>query len=294
MSIEITIPGGTARRLLTGGKYCPDDILVTAEGTLLPELENPGTAADLMEGKELLDGGGEPVVGTFTLAEELAAQDALLEQISEALDGKVGGGGAAPDPTAGYTRLEYAASDGESYILTDFIADDTCGAEMVVSFPHFADHTWMGSREDSGSTRFFAPYAYSSSIWYAGFNGNVKISASTAVGSVYRCQANFLNSRLTTVHDEAGVLKGSSALSETLTAHTYPICIFTQNYEGIPRTPRIFSLYSARCSRGNEVVREYIPCRRESDGMVGLFEKYTGTFLEPLGGVLTGGPDVDW
>lgn len=32
MSIDITIPGGQSRRLLTGGKYCPDDIVVTATG----------------------------------------------------------------------------------------------------------------------------------------------------------------------------------------------------------------------------------------------------------------------
>lgn len=270
----------------------PGEITGIQTGTVLPELSNPGAEEDLMEGKELLDGAGEPVVGAFTLAAELAAQDALLAQISEALDGVVGG--SAADPTAGYTRLEYVASDGAAYVLTDFVADNTCGAEMVVSFPHFADHTWMGSREDSGSTRFFAPYAYSASIWYAGFNGNVKISASTAINTIYRCQINFLDSRLTTVHDEAGTLKGSTSLSDTLTAHSYPICIFTQNYEGIPRTPRIFNLYSVRCSRGYEVVREYIPCRRESDGMVGLFEKYTGTFLEPQGGTLTAGPDVDW
>lgn len=32
MSVEITIPGGEKRRLLTAGKYCPADIMVTAEG----------------------------------------------------------------------------------------------------------------------------------------------------------------------------------------------------------------------------------------------------------------------
>jgi len=31
--ISITIPGGTTKRLLTAGKYCPSDILVTAEGS---------------------------------------------------------------------------------------------------------------------------------------------------------------------------------------------------------------------------------------------------------------------
>lgn len=205
------------------------------------------------------------------------------------------GSAAEPDPREQYQRVEYITSDGEAYILTDFVADNTCGAEMVVSFPYFADHTWMGSRNDSGSTRFFAPYAYSASIWYAGFNGNVKISASTQIETIYRCQVNFLNSRLTTVHDEAGTLKGSASISGTLTAQTYPICIFTQNYEGIPRTPRIFGLYSARCSKGYDVVREYIPCYRKSDGVIGLYEKFTGTFLENQGtGAFTKGADVDW
>lgn len=32
MSIDITIQGGTSKKLLTGGKYCPEDIIVTAEG----------------------------------------------------------------------------------------------------------------------------------------------------------------------------------------------------------------------------------------------------------------------
>lgn len=32
MSFDITIPGGQSRRLLTGGKYCPDDIVVTVTG----------------------------------------------------------------------------------------------------------------------------------------------------------------------------------------------------------------------------------------------------------------------
>lgn len=205
------------------------------------------------------------------------------------------GGASGQDPRELYQKVEYIKSDGTAYILTDFIADNTCGIEMVTSFPNFADHTWSGSREDSGNTRFFAPYAYSTSIWYAGFNANVKISASTKINTIYRCQANFLNSRLATVYDEAGILKGSTSISDTLTVHTYPICIFTQNYAGVPRTPRIFNLYSARCSRGFDVVREYIPCYRKSDGTIGLYEKYTGTFLTNMGtGAFAKGPDAEW
>lgn len=31
--LNITIPGGESRRLLTGGKFCKDDIVVTATGS---------------------------------------------------------------------------------------------------------------------------------------------------------------------------------------------------------------------------------------------------------------------
>lgn len=229
------------------------------------------------------------------ITEEVSAQEYLIQQIRREINGKGTAGGGTDANLNLYQRVEYIKSDGEAYILTDFIADNTCGAEMIVSFPNFADHTWMGSRKDSGNTRFYAPYAYSSSIWYAGFNGNVKISASTAVGNVYRCQVNFLNSRLSTVYDEAGTLKGSATLSETLTEQVDPICIFTQNYAGTPRAARILNLYSARCSQGHEVVREYIPCYRKSDGVIGVYEKFTGEFLANAGtGAFTKGADIDW
>lgn len=91
----LTIPGGESKRLKTGGKYCPDDIVVTAEGTALPELTNPGTAVDLMDGKQMIDGSGNVVDGSFTITEEISEQDSLIEQIKTALRGKASGGGSS-------------------------------------------------------------------------------------------------------------------------------------------------------------------------------------------------------
>lgn len=241
-------------------------------------------------GKVLIDLTADTVTPE-TLAEGVIAHD----KSGALIVGTMKSGETEPDPRVLYQRVESITSDGASYFITDFIADNACGMEMVISFPAFADHTWSGSRVDSGNTRFFAPYAYSASIWYAGFNGNVKISASTQIETIYRCQTNFLDSRLATVYDGAGALKGSASISDTLTVHTYPICIFTQNYAGTPRTPRISTLYSARCSKGSDVVREYIPCYRKSDGVIGLYEKFTGAFLENHGtGTFTKGADIEW
>lgn len=90
---KITIGGRATVRLPTAGKYCDRDIVITAEGVDLPELSNPGTAEDLMAGKELLDGEGKIVTGSFSLEPELSTQDALIEQIKTALQNKA----AVPD-----------------------------------------------------------------------------------------------------------------------------------------------------------------------------------------------------
>ena len=138
MSFDITIPGGQSRRLLTGGKYCPDDIVVTATGggAELPELSNPGTAGDLMAGKQLLDGAGVPITGTFTIAQELAEQAALIEQIASELAGKTSSGSDLP---GGYRRCDFIQFDGSNMIDTGIIGDQDTQI--------FASFTWENSTQ---------------------------------------------------------------------------------------------------------------------------------------------------
>lgn len=243
MSINITVDGGTSKRLLTAGKYCADDIMITATG----------------------------------------------------------GGSSEPDPRDQYQRVEYITSAEEGtypYILTDFIVDNTCGAEIIASFPAMADRIPMGSREDSGSTRFYVVYPLSTSSVYYGFNSGSSISCTTKVNTIYRLQTNFLNSRLVCVYEENGTRKANANINATLTPHSVPLAIFGYHSaaSGAVTSKREYKLYSARCSRGHEVVREYIPCYRKSDGEVGLYEKFTGAFLTNAddGSAFTKGADIDW
>ena len=68
MSVHrITVEGNSSIRLPVGGTYCDRDIIVTVEGgdAELPELTSPGTSADLLTGKQMIDGEGNIVEGTM-------------------------------------------------------------------------------------------------------------------------------------------------------------------------------------------------------------------------------------
>ena len=238
--INITIEGGTSKRLLTAGKYCPDDIVVIASG-----------------------------------------------------------GSSEPDLRELYQRVEYITSASEEtypYLVTDFVADNDSGVEVIASFPNMADRIPMGSREDSGATRFYCIYPLSTSSCYYGFNSGSSISCTTKVNTIYRLQTNFLNSRLACVYEEDGTRKVNASINATLATQTVPVAIFGyySGTSGGVTSKREYKLYGARCSRKLEVVRGYYPCYRKSDRVYGLFEKITGTFLAPETGAFIGGAEIDW
>lgn len=210
-----------------------------------------------------------------------------------------GGGGGEPDPRANYQRVEYIESAEEGtypYIITDFYGDNSCGLEVIASFPVMQDRIPMGSREDGNATRFYCVYPLSANSIYYGFNTGVTISCQLKVNTIYRCQTNFLNSRLVNVYEQSGTRKGGGSISATMTQQTAPVSIFGYNSasSGGVSSKREYKLYSARCSRGHEVVREYIPCYRKSDGFVGVYEKFTGQFLTPVTGAFAHGAEIDW
>jgi hypothetical protein len=98
------------------------------------------------------------------------------------------------------------------------------------------------------------------------------------------------------VFEMDGTRRASVSLNATLTEQSAPVSIFGYNSasSGLVSSKREFKLYSARCSRGHDVVREYIPCYRKSDGVAGVYEKFTGEFLAPVTGSFVTGAEIDW
>ncbi len=212
----------------------------------------------------------------------------------------VASGSTTPAYQTLYQRVEYiesAEAETYPYIITDFCGDNSSGLEIIASFPKMHDRIPMGSRENSDATRFYCVYPLSTSSIYYGFNTGTTISCALKVDTIYRLQTNFLNSRLVNVYEANGTRKGGGSISATLTQQTAPVSIFGYNSasSGQVTSKREFKLYSARCSRGHEVVREFIPCYRKSDGVIGLYEKFTDTFYTNDGtGSFAKGEDIEW
>ena len=192
-----------------------------------------------------------------------------------------------------YQRVEYIyrkASGG--WFRTDFLADNQSGLELSYSVPSFSDTATMGSRNSSVTNgRCYIFYPRAATVGYIGWNSAQSWSVSTEANTQYITRLNWLNSRKAVILNADGSTKATKSISGTLVQHTSPIDICT--YAG--SSGRAMSLYGARLSQGSEVVREYIPCYRKSDGEIGLYETFSGQFLPSrVSGGFTKGEDIDW
>lgn len=271
MSHNITVESGSSVRLPTAGKYCDRDIVVTATG------------------------------GTEDLDAVLTEQEELIATLQDTLRGKAAGGGEIkPDPSKEYQRIAYIESTTSCRIDTDIFADNETGMELTAKYPALADRVPMGSRLDGNATRYYAPYPLSANSFYYGFNAGVTKSTGAVANALYRSSLNFLNNRVATVKDEAtNAMEFADMLTSTLSTQTAPIGIFcylrVTNGATTLQSSRDMIFYGARISQGREIVREYIPCYRKSDGEIGLYETFTGQFLTNKGsGTFMKGDDVEW
>ena len=203
------------------------------------------------------------------------------------------------DPRQEYQRVESLYTAGGSsggWFLTDFIPNNTSGMELTFSVPSFSDVATMGTRTSASNTRCYIFYPRATTVGYVGWNTAQSWSITTKANTKYITRLNWLASKKAVLLNADGSTVGTKSVSNTLTQQVTPVSVCRyNNATNTPSGGRAMTVYGFRFTQGSEIVREYLPCYRKSDGVIGVYETYTDTFVESqVANGFTKGADIDW
>lgn len=181
-----------------------------------------------------------------------------------------------------YTNVEYIQSTGTQYILTDIVPDDTTGVYAKLSSQNTAlDSIYFGSKGE-GDTRFTSGNVENSgNRLYYGWNTIAEVSKRQIimVNSIYTFKMNYLNDRK--IYFNENIIENNLP---ALGQNNYPISIFTNNNSGTVSTAKSkIKLYELKISEGNKIKYNLIPCYRNKDKEIGLYDLINNKFYTNSG-----------
>ena len=186
----------------------------------------------------------------------------------------------------GYTQLDYIQSVGTNVIKTGVIPTSNTDIEVDISNISF-------------NNQFGSPFGYrtagTNQIWcYIDPSNNNKFQARWGNTSY---STNFVysnNARIKIRQNKNGlyindVLQTSAFTTTTISANK-DINIFSTNNDGTNQWNITAKLYSARIWENDVLIRDFIPCYRNSDNVVGLYDLINNIFYSHSGtGAFVGG-----
>lgn len=193
-----------------------------------------------------------------------------------------------------YTNLEYIESTGTQYINTGYIP--TSMTDMEIEFAYIGTNdastsVWYpicGERSGGGST--YLGFWVNRNDFKIAVNYGVYDSGNSSTQSISRnARFNLKNS------GSKFYLNGNMFTSSTtqVTKGTTPIYIFTiGNGSGVENRHVLMKLYSFKIYENNVLVRNMLPCIRNSDNTVGLYDLVNNKFYtnEGEGEFIKGNP----
>ena len=172
-----------------------------------------------------------------------------------------------------YERLEYIQSNNKQCIDTKVVGKPglTVTADFAVMSGSGTDCILVGSRQTSGGNNRFYPIGYDGSKFRFVYAQTWQTAASAfTVGQRY-----FVESSVDTEKQELKI-DGTVAVSKTLTnvpTTTYNMFLFDGNVAGgRSGWGSTIRLYGSTITVGENLVRDFVPVKRVSDGAIGLLD----------------------
>ena len=194
---------------------------------------------------------------------------------------------------AGYTRLEYVQSSGSQYVNTGVSSGTNITAEIC----------WKSLMNAQTESKFVfgTRKAWQQSMLFVSHqcrndgvsDSGIRYAWGANAYSTQTFPSDFASQRLSASEAMMGTNRVWTPPSATF-ANTYPMYVFTLNNAGSPSTAyaSIQLKWLRICDNGEEV-RMFVPARRNSDSVAGLYDQVTSNFYPSASSTaLIAGPEV--
>lgn len=191
-----------------------------------------------------------------------------------------------------FQQVEYVESTGTQYINTGIKLNNNTRVviDFAISSSSTEDGALFGARSGGGSTDTYIIWANNNqgsanvSFVFGGSTNQQSLSTDTRYSVDVSANGMLID----------GVMIGNAPTQATFSG-SYTAILFGMSSGGAFDS-RGFKgkVYSAKIYQKGELMRDYVPCYRKSDNIIGLFDKVTGVFYTNAGtGTFVKGGDVE-
>ena len=189
-----------------------------------------------------------------------------------------------------YQRVEYLESTGTQYINTGIVASNDTGISINYRYTQSGNAPICGVLQRVGErTDSFLVTSYNgqtSSTLLMAHSGALFSGDNITLNVDYHCKINYLNDGSFYLDGKRVGEVGQNGLINA------PILIFARlNSQDNTKAVSKSRIYYVEFTEGDAVSHKFIPCRRKSDGKLGMYDSVSGAFFTNAGKgeFLTGG-----
>lgn len=186
----------------------------------------------------------------------------------------------------GYTALEYIQSTGTQYIDTLYKPNGQTYVEMDAKIIAVGSYPTLFGTRDNNSDYFWL---------YNNGNGSESTDFTIAVKEKkLTVQAPQFDRMTFSIGGGYGYAGSSSTEADTSGLDCpYNLYLLSANRNDVPNYNASARLYSTSITEGETLIRDFVPCKRDSDGTVGLYDTINGRFYANAGsGSFVAGPEI--
>lgn len=192
-----------------------------------------------------------------------------------------------------YQEVEYIESSGTQYI--DSGVEGKYGistyAKVDILSPINANACLLGCRSGGGDFRFYVGYRQYTNTINIGYKIEITSNVAPTPNTVKEYEYSVDNGYLTIKENGNTIL--SQVESDTTFYTNLNMWVFANNYQGVLNNSISAKLYSLKIWYNGALVRNFIPCFRKSDNVIGLYDLVNNQFYTNAGtGTFTKGSNV--